>query len=113
MDNPNPTGPATEHHATPEDIGKLLGGEGGVDLAAVTKDGKPSGMRVFGVRAGSTAARLGAQNGDILESVNDVSAASPGSMSQWSQLATRDRRLVIKGTRAGQPFTTVLVIDGR
>ena len=103
----------TEHHVTVADIQKLLSGEGGVDLSTERKDGKPFAMRVFGVSPGSTAARLGAQNGDLLESVNDIPADAPDAMNQWIQAASSQKRLTVKGQRAGQPFTTVLILDER
>src|SRR5688572_18645010 len=62
----------TEHRVTPADIQNLLAGEGGVDLASVMKDGKQVGMRVVGVKPGTTAARIGAENDDTIESINDV-----------------------------------------
>lgn len=112
MDKDSPNA-ANEYKVTPADIQNLLAGEGGVDLRTVTQDGKPTAMRVVGVQPGTTAARLGAQNDDTIESINDVSVSSPGAMNAWTQMALRDKRLVLRGTRAGQPRTSVLIIEGR
>ena len=40
-------------------------------------DGGVTGMKIFGVRAGSAAAKVGLQNGDTLETFNGMSLAAP------------------------------------
>ena len=110
---PPTSGATNEYTVTPADMQALLSGQDGADLETVSREGKPAAMRVFGVRPGSVAARLGAQNGDQIESVNDVPVGAAGAMSQWTQSASREGRLTIKGVRAGQPFTTVLRVEGR
>jgi S1-C subfamily serine protease len=102
----------TEHRVTPSDLQKLLAGEGGVDLVPILKDGKQVAMRVVGVQPGTTAARLGAANDDTIESINDVPLLSVAAAYQAADLAIRQSRIVIRGTRAGEPYATVLVVEG-
>jgi hypothetical protein len=102
----------TEHRVTPSDLQKILAGEGGVDLTSVMKDGKQVGMRVVGVKPGTTAARLGAENDDTIESINDVPLDSVAGAYKAADLAIAERRIVIRGTRAGEPYVTILVVEG-
>jgi S1-C subfamily serine protease len=92
------------------DIQNLLAGEGGVDLAPVVENGKQVAMRIFGVTPGTTAARLGAQNGDTIESINDVPLSSIAAAYDAGYRASRESLIVIRGMRAGTPYTTVLVV---
>lgn len=101
----------TELHVTPADIAKLLAGEGGVDLRQVFTNGKPIGMRIVGVSPGTTAARLGAENGDTIDSLNDVPLDSVSGAYRAADVAVRSGRIVIKGARRGVPYETILVID--
>lgn len=110
--NDTPHNESNEYRVTPADIQNLLGGEGGVDLRTVTQGGKTI-MRIIGVQPGTTAARLGARNDDTIESINGVAAGGPGAMRAWTQMAMTEKRLVLRGTRDGQPRTTVLLIEGR
>jgi hypothetical protein len=102
----------TEHRVTPSDLQKLLAGEGGVDLVPIMKDGKQVAMRVVGVQPGTTAARLGAANDDTIESINDVPLVSIAGAYEAADLALRQSRIVIRGTRAGEPYVTILVVEG-
>ncbi len=101
----------TEYRVTPADIRNLLTGEGGVDLRAILEDGKQVAMRIVGVKPGTTAARLGAQNDDTIESINDMPLVSIPAAYQAGDAAAREKRIVIRGTRAGVPYVTVLVLD--
>ncbi len=111
MTEPNATR-STEHRITPSDLQKILAGEGGVDLTPIMKDGKQVAMRVVGVQPGTTAARLGAANGDTIESINDVPLVSVAGAYQAADQAIRTGRIVIRGTRAGEPYVTILVLEG-
>ena len=102
--------PATEQRITPTDVRNLMAGEGGVDLRAVHEGGKQVAMRVVGVTPGSTAARLGAQNDDTIETINDQPLTSIAGAYAAGDAAVRAGRIVIRGKRAGVPYETVLVI---
>jgi hypothetical protein len=100
----------TEHHVSPADIRNLLAGEGGVDLRPIIKHGKQVAMRVVGVTPGTTAARLGAQNDDSIESINEMPMTSVTAAYKAGDVAVRERRIVIRGERAGEAYVTVLVL---
>ena len=100
-----------EHRVTPEDLRRILGGEGGIDLVPVLADGKQVAMRIVGVRPGTTAARLGAENDDTIESINDVPLSSVRAAYAAGDLALQQSRIVIRGMRRGAPYVTVLVVD--
>ncbi len=101
----------TEHHVTSTDIARLLAGEGGVDLGAVFSGSAQVAMRIVGVTPGSTAARLGAENDDTIESINDVPLTSVSAAYRAADEAVRSGRIVIRGARRGAPYVSVLVID--
>jgi S1-C subfamily serine protease len=107
----NPNASTTEHRVTPSDLQKLLAGEGGVDLTPIMKDGKQVAMKVIGVQPGTTAARLGAHNGDTIESINDVPLDSVAAAYRAGDLAIQQSRIIIRGTRDGTPYVTVLVVE--
>ncbi|MEO8701356.1 MAG: hypothetical protein ABI867_15010 [Kofleriaceae bacterium] len=54
----------------------LSSGKGGVDLEPILEGGTQVAMRIVGVREGTTAARLGARNGDTIVSLNDLPLSS-------------------------------------
>ena len=99
-----------EHEITPTDLRNLLSGEGGVDLERIVENGTQVAMRIVGVKPGTTAARLGAQNGDTIESINDMPLVSIAAAYQAGDAAAKQERIVIKGKRAGEPYTTVLTM---
>ncbi len=80
-------------------------GEGGVDLERIVGQ---SAMRIVGVKPGTTAARLGAQNGDTIESINDMPLVSVAAAYQAADAAATKDRIVIKGKRGEEPYVTVL-----
>lgn len=100
----------TEHEITPADLQNLLTGEGGVDLERIVENGTQVAMRIVGVKPGTTAARLGAHNGDTIESINDMPLVSIAAAYQAGDAAAKQDRIVIKGKRAGEPYTTILVL---
>lgn len=98
----------TNHEVTLTDIGHLLAGEGGADLVPILENGKQVAMRIVGVTPGTTAARLGAQNGDTIESINDIPLVSISEAYRAGDVASRQQKIVIRGTRDGEPYATVL-----
>lgn len=73
--------------------------------------GAPDGVRVFGVRAGSVAARLGLANGDVLSAVNGHSLADPGSaLDAYAELRTA-AAVSVRGARNGAPLAIDYEID--
>jgi hypothetical protein len=81
---------------------------GSVRVAPVTKDGKLTGLRLFGVRAGSPASAMGLRTGDVLQAVNGKTVDSANTLlelyAQLDQLASVE----LDGTRAGKPLTLML-----
>ncbi len=100
----------TEHTITPGDLQNLMRGEGGVDLERIIENGTQVSMRIVGVTPGTTAARLGAQNDDMLDSINDVPLTSVAAAYQAAADAAKQDRITLKGSRRGEPYTTVLIM---
>lgn len=100
----------TEHHVTLADIANLARGEGGVDLTPIRDNGNQVAMRITGVSAGSTAARLGAQNDDTVESINGIALVSIPEAYRAGGLAAQEQRIVIRGKRGDVPYETVLLV---
>lgn len=68
-------------------------------------DGKPSGFRLYGVRAGSTMARLGLVTGDTLTAVNGLELTSmEATMNIYTKLRDASS-LELAVTRKGKPTT--------
>lgn len=95
-----------EFRVTLDDLRNLLMGEGGVDLEAVSS----SAMQIVGVRPGTTAARLGAANGDTIETINGYALSSVAEAYRVADIVRRQDRIVIKGRRGDTPYTTTLVV---
>ena len=102
-----------EHHVTMEDVARIMGGEGGVDCVSVVEGGKTVAMRIVGVKPGTTADRLGARNGDTIESLNDVPLDGVAAAYAAADRAIAQGRIVVRGKRDGVPYETVLVLDAR
>ena len=100
-----------EHRITQADLRNLLRGEGGVDLERVVEAGEQVAMRIVGVQPGTVAARLGAHNGDTIESINDLRLTTVAAAYKAADLAVQQAKIVIKGARDGEPYTTVLVLE--
>src|ERR1700712_1795222 len=100
-----------EHAVTSEDLQHLMQGEGGVDLERVVEHGRQVAMRVVGVQAGTTAARLGAQNGDTIETINGPRLDSIAAAYRAAEVAMRQAQIVIEGRRDGEPYVTVLTMS--
>jgi len=99
-----------EHHVTLRDLRNLLAGEGGIDLVPVIEHGLTV-MRIIGVRPGTTAARLGAQDDDTIETINDMALDTVAAAYRAGDAAIGERRIVIRGKRAGASYETTLVVD--
>ena len=98
-----------EFTITSTDLQNLLRGEGGVDLERIAVEpGAPPAMKIVGVKPGTTAARLGAENGDTIESINGMPLSSVAAAYQAADIAVKQSEIVIKGTRRGEPYVTVL-----
>jgi len=105
-------GSTTEHHVSLRDLRNLLAGEGGVDLVPIA-EGQRTVMRIIGVRPGTTAARLGAQDDDTIETINDLPLDNVAAAYRAGDTAINKPTIVIRGKRAGSPYETTLVVDRR
>jgi S1-C subfamily serine protease len=101
---------STQYTVASTDVAKLAAGEWGVDLEPVLQDGRQRAVKIIGVRPGSTAARVGAQDGDIIESINGIALRSLAAAYQAGDRARKAGRIVIRGEREGQRYETVLVV---
>ena len=93
------------------DIQNLLAGEGRVDLERVLSGGKQVAMRIIGVSPGSTAARLGAHNGDTIESINGIALTSIAEAYRAGDVARQTNQIVIRGKRGEQPYVITLNVE--
>jgi general secretion pathway protein C len=89
----------------------LVGGSpraAGARISPISKNGKLTGLRLFGLRKGSLAESMGLQNGDVLEAVNNQKIESANTLlGIYAQL---DKLNVVElaGTRHGKPLTLTL-----
>lgn len=102
---------AREVHVTRRDIQALLTGAGGTDMTTVVENGKQIGMRLVGAGPGTTAAKLGATTGDIIYSIGGHPLDSIPAAYRAGDLAARESRIEIRGSRNGAPYTLVLIVD--
>jgi type II secretory pathway component PulC len=79
-----------------------------VDLEPIIEQGKQVAMRIVGVRPGTTAARLGARDGDTIETLNDMPLTSVAEAYRVASVITKQPEIVIAGTREGEPYVTRL-----
>ena len=98
----------TEYTITQADLRNLLRGEGGVDVERVIENGAQVAMRVVDVQPGTTAARLGAQTGDTIESINGLRLLTTAAAYRAADLVVRQKKIVIEGAREGERYVTVL-----
>jgi len=74
------------------------------------ENGVVNGFKLFGIQPGSLFQKLGAQNGDVIKSVNGVDIKDPSTaMGLYQQLQTSNR-LEFKMERGGTPKTMVVDI---
>jgi general secretion pathway protein C len=75
------------------------------------KDGRPVGIRLFGIQPTSLLGTLGLKSGDRLEAINGLSMASPQrALEAYAQLRTASR-LDVHVVRSGKPVDLTLRID--
>lgn len=98
----------SEYTITTADLANLLRGEGGVDLEPIIANGKQVAMKIVGVQPGTTAARLGANDGDTIEKLNDLPLTSVAEAYRVAAIVTKARQIVVEGQRDGEPYKTVL-----
>jgi type II secretory pathway component PulC len=98
----------SEYTITPADLANLLRGEGGVDLEPIVEHGKQVAMRIVGVRPNTTAARLGARDGDTIETLNDLPLTSVAEAYRVAAIIAQQAKIVVAGSRDGERYVTVL-----
>ncbi len=76
----------------------------------VTENGRMTGIRLFGIRAGSPLAELGYQNGDIVRRLNDHELVSMEKALEAYDSARRARELRVDMIRRGKPLRVVIEI---
>jgi general secretion pathway protein C len=70
-------------------------------------DGRPVGFRLFQINQQSVFARLGIQNGDVVQRVNGATLADPASLLGFLQRLRDEPRVALDIVRAGRPRTLV------
>lgn len=93
-------------------VRELVGGsmaKGGARVQPMTnKNGQLDGLKFFGVRKDGLAGRLGLENGDLLEAVNNTKIESANTLlGLYAQLETLNT-VELAGTRRGKPLTITL-----
>jgi membrane-associated protease RseP (regulator of RpoE activity) len=92
-------------------VRELVGGsmaKAGARVSPMSKDGALTGLKVLGVRQNGLAARLGLQNGDVLEGINNTKIESANTLlGLYAQLETLNT-VELEGTRRGKPLTLTL-----
>jgi hypothetical protein len=92
-------------------VRELVGGsmaKAGARVSPMSKDGALIGLKVLGVRRDGLAGRLGLQNGDVLEGINNTKIESANTLlGLYAQLETLDT-VELEGTRHGKPLTLTL-----
>lgn len=79
-------------------------------MVPVTRDGRVTGIRLFGMRAGSPLTQLGFHNGDELRSVNGYDLTSPEKTLEAYGALRKATELRIELIRQGRPLRLVLEI---
>ncbi|NVB80549.1 MAG: hypothetical protein HOV81_19300 [Kofleriaceae bacterium] len=81
----------------------------GARISPITgKDGKLSGLRMFAVRGDGAASKIGLQNSDMIEAINNIKIENAntllGLVAQLDTMTTVE----LAGTRRGKPLTVTL-----
>ncbi len=76
-----------------------------------TETGAVDGFRLFGIRAGSVAARLGIANGDALTHVDDIALTDAGAALDALTALRQSAHATLRVIRRGQPITLRYVLD--
>lgn len=81
----------------------------GARVSPITgKDGKISGLRMFAVRGDGAASKIGLQNSDMIEAINNVKIENANTvLGLVAQLETMNT-VELAGTRRGKPLTLTL-----
>ncbi len=74
---------------------------------AEVRDGRPAGFRLFQIRDDSLFARLGLQNGDVVQRVNGAQVADPGALLAFLQRLRSEPRVALDIVRGDAPRTMV------
>jgi general secretion pathway protein C len=90
-------------------LDSLLGNMGalakGARIVPETKDGKPSGFRLFSIRPDGPFAKIGLQNGDVVSAINGLEMNSPDqALLAYTKLKTANH-LSVAIERNGQKIT--------
>jgi general secretion pathway protein C len=74
------------------------------------RDGRVSGLRIFGVRPGAELDQLGFRNGDIVQRVNELEVTTPENALEAYRVVRNAKELRIDMVRQGRPLRLVLEI---
>jgi general secretion pathway protein C len=74
---------------------------------AEVRDGRPAGFRLFQIRDDSLFAKLGLQNGDVVERVNGTQIADPTALLAFLQRLRTEPRVALDIVRGDAPRTLV------
>jgi len=74
---------------------------------AEVRDGRPAGFRLFRIREGSLFARLGLQDGDVVQRVNGSEVGEPSALLGFLQRLSHEPRVALDIVRADRPRTLV------
>lgn len=100
-----------QHTITAADLRHLMSGEGGSDLERIIENGKQVAMKIVGLKPGTVADRLGAKNGDTIETINDRPLDSIPAAYAAAAAAAKEPQIVIRGKRDGAPYETILTLQ--
>jgi len=74
---------------------------------AEVREGRPAGFRLFQIRDDSLFAKLGLQNGDVVERVNGAQIADPTALLGFLQRLRTEPRVALDIVRGDAPRTLV------
>lgn len=99
-----------------DELDELMGGSSAlrpvVRIAPVVRRGRTVGVRVFGVREGSLASRLGIESGDVLTRVNGFDIASPERCLEAYGSLRRSEIVTLEVLRGERPITLTWALRG-
>ena len=93
------------------DVHAVMVGGRSPGFAPEVREGKLVGIRLSRVQPNSAAERLGAQNGDVIQTVNGVELTSYAAVAETEASTQEARRFVVHLTRGGKPMTLILELD--
>jgi general secretion pathway protein C len=71
------------------------------------RDGRPAGFRLFQIKGGSLFARLGLQDGDVVQRVNGTAVAEPAALLAFLSRLGKEPRVALDIVRGDTPRTLV------